>query len=163
MVDINGPKCECGKQGCLQTYISDSWLLKRAQFLFDYSQNTALKSLVNQSKNIDLNTIIHAYELGDIYINNQIDLGIKLLATSIANSLIFQDAHKIYINSELLNHNNFRDQLVNSVKKQLSFIPTQENTFIDVLNYNLYRGAKGASALAVLTFFIKHTGYNIYY
>ena len=42
VVDINGPKCECGKQGCLQTYISDSWLLKRARFLFDYSQNTTL-------------------------------------------------------------------------------------------------------------------------
>lgn len=162
VVDINGPKCECGKQGCLQTYISDSWLLKRARFLFDYSQNTTLKSLVNQSKNIDLTTIIHAYELGDIYINNQIDLGLKLLATSIANSLIFQDAHKIYINSELLNYNSFRTQLVNSVKKQLSFIPTQENTFIEVLNYNIYRGAKGASSLAVLGIFIRHTGYSIY-
>ena len=67
-------------------------------------------------------------ELGDIYINNQIDLGLKLLATSIANSLIFQDAHKIYINSELLNYNSFRTQLVNSVKNnyhlyQLKKIP----------------------------------------
>lgn len=162
VVDINGPKCECGKQGCLQTYISNSWLLKRARFLFDYAQNTTLKSLVNQSENINLATIIHAYELGDIYINNQIDLGLKLLATSIANSLILQDAKKIYINSELLNHNSFRIKLINYVKKQLSFMPTEKNTFIEVLNYNIYRGARGASALASLRFFIKHTGYSNY-
>ncbi|WP_445450841.1 ROK family transcriptional regulator [Enterococcus faecalis] len=162
VVDINGPQCECGKQGCLQTYISDTWLLKRANFLFNYSQNTTLKSLVSQSKNIDLSTIIHAYELGDIYIYNQVNLGLNLLATSIANSLIFQDAHKIYINSELLNYDSFRTQLVNSVNNQLSFIPTQKNNFIEVLNYNVYRGANGASALAALVFFIKHTGYSNY-
>ncbi|EIP8077950.1 ROK family transcriptional regulator, partial [Enterococcus faecalis] len=163
VVDINGPQCECGKQGCLQTYISDSWLLKRAHFLFNYSQNTTLKSLVSQAKNIDLATIIHAYELGDIYIYHQVNLGLKLLATSIANSLILQDAHTIYINSELLNYNSFKTQLVNSIKKQLSFMPSQKNSFIEVLNYNIYEGAKGAAALASLGFFIKHTGYRNYH
>lgn len=134
VVDINGPKCECGKQGCLQTYISDSWLLKRAHFLFNYSQNTTLKSLVSQAKNIDL-------------------------ATSISNSLIFQDPHKIYINSELLNYSSFKNQLVDSEKNNYHLYQLKKN-FIEVLHYNIYRGAKGAAALASLGFFIKHTGYG---
>ena len=161
VVDINGPKCECGKRGCLQTYISDSWLLKNARFLFDRANNTTLKSLVDSSDEISLNTIINGYKLGDIYLNNQIDLGLKLLATSIANTLILQDAEKIYLNSELLNHEDFKEQITDSVKEQLSFIPTKRDTAIEIIPFDDHRGAHGAAALAVLSFFIRHPGYSL--
>ena len=104
VVDINGPVCECGKKGCLQTYISESWLIKTGQLLFDSSPNNILRSLVASENDITIETIIKAYELGDSYFTNKIDQGLKLLSTSIANTLIIQDREKIYLNSKLFQH-----------------------------------------------------------
>ncbi len=160
VVDIHGPNCECGKKGCLQTYISDTWLIKKARFLFNHSDNTALRSLVSDPADITLSTVINSYQLADPYLNQQIDLGLTLLSTSIANTMILLDAKKIYIHSELLSFKNFKEQLTENVKKQLSFIPTKRDTAIEIIPFDNHRGAKGACALAALSFFIQHDGYR---
>lgn len=161
VVNIDGPQCECGKKGCLQTYISDSWLIKNALFLFNHSNNTTLKSLANKEEDIDLATIIDGYILGDSFLTNQIDLGLIFLGTSVANTLILHDAKKIYINSELLNIPQFQQTLTDFIRNQLSFIPTKNDLEIDIVPYDSYRGARGASALATLSFFIKHPNFSI--
>lgn len=160
VVDLNGPSCECGKNGCLQTYISNSWLLKKAQFLFDHSNNTALKGLVESPDDITIETIINAYELGDIYLNQQIDLGITLLGISVANTLIMHDGDKIYLNSELLSKHKFHNQLLALVKEQLSFIPTKRDIQIEITEINDHRGACGACALVAFSFFIKNKNFS---
>lgn len=155
IVDINGQQCECGKFGCLQTYISDTWLIENAKFLFLHSQNTILKNLVNSAEDITLEVIINAYALGDSYIVEKINTGIRFLAVAIANTLIVYDSNKIYINSELLNRLNFKEQLIANITEQLQFIPTKTNLDIEVLPFNLYRGARGACALASHHFFVR--------
>ena len=159
VVDINGPKCECGKNGCLQTYISESWLIKNAKYLFENSTNTVLHSLVETSDEINIKTIIDAYKLNDPYFKERIVLGIKLLGTSIANTLIMQDADKIYLNSELFTNDEFRTFILEIIENQLMFIPTKRNVDIEIENFNYNRGATGACALACLSFVIKNTGY----
>ena len=160
VVDINGPKCECGKKGCLQTYISESWLLKNAKFFFENSTNTILNNLVKSEEEITLNTIIASYKLGDSYFRKNIDLGLELLGTSIANTLIMKDADKIFLNSELLSNDLFSNQIIEIVKSQLMFIPTKLNINIEIKNFDFYRGSRGACALASLAFFIKNINYT---
>ena len=159
VVDINGPKCECGKKGCLQTYISESWLLKNAKFFFENSTNTILHDLVKNQDEITLKTIIAAYKLGDSYFRKKIDLGLELLGTSIANILIMRDADKIFLNSELLSNDIFSNQIIDVVKSQMMFIPTKLDINIEIKNFNFYRGSKGACALASFAFFIKNINY----
>lgn len=159
VVDINGPKCECGKNGCLQTYISESWLIKNAKYLFDASTNTILHSLVKGSNEINIKTIIDAYKLNDAYFRERIVLGLKLLGTSIANILIMQDADKIYLNSELFTNDEFKTFILENIENQLMFIPTKRNVDIEISNFNYNRGATGACALACLSFAIKKAGY----
>ncbi|OOG27575.1 XylR family transcriptional regulator [Enterococcus casseliflavus] len=161
IVDIHGPQCECGKKGCLQTYISSSWLLKNARFLFEHSTNTVLQSLVQSADQITLQTICDGYTLGDTYLSSKLDLGLKMLATSISNTLILQDAKKIYLNSELLSHNNFSNQIISSIKEQLSFIPTCRDTDIEIIPFDHFRGAQGAAALSAISFVIRHKGYIV--
>lgn len=148
IVDINGPICECGKRGCLQTYISDTWLIESAKFLFSNSANTVLKSLVSSPKEITLDVIIDAYTLGDSFIIDKIESGIQFLAISISNTLIIYDSNKIFINSELLNKLNFKSKLTNLIEEQLYFIPSKHDLEIKILDFNLYRGARGACSLA---------------
>ncbi len=147
IVDINGPICECGKRGCLQTYISDTWLIENAKFLFANSANTVLKSLVSTPEEITLDVVIDAYTLGDSFIIDKIESGIQFLAISISNTLIIYDSNKIFINSELLNKLNFKTKLIELIEKQLHFIPSKRDLEIQILDFNLYRGARGACSL----------------
>lgn len=159
VVDIQGPKCECGKNGCLQTFISESWLVQNARYLYENSSHTVLHSLVESSEMITLKTIIDAYKLHDPYIKKNVELGINLLATSIANTLIMQDADKIYLNSQLFTVPEFRTLVLTTIQNQLQFIPTERTVDIEVVKFSTDRGAIGACALAALTFFIKHPKY----
>lgn len=154
VVNPNGPTCECGKRGCLQTYISDSWLIQSAQFLLENAQNTVIKTLVSSPSELSLDTIYNAYLLGDHFIIDKIESGLQFLATSIANTLIIYDSQKIYINSQLLNYPGFADQLIKQIHDQLQFIPTKRNLNIEILPVNPYKGARGAAALAVYSNFI---------
>lgn len=159
IVDINGPLCECGKKGCLQTYISESWLIKNGRFLFGRSSNAILSSLVQSPDEINIETIIKAYELGDAYFGHQIDQGIRLLSISIANILIMQDCDKIYLNSKLLQHKAFQAQTSALVEDQLNFIPMKHSIGVEIVDFDNYRGAHGACALACFAFFIKHKNF----
>lgn len=149
VVDIHGQNCECGKRGCLQTYISDTWLIDSAKYLFHTSQNTILKNIVNSADEIDLNTIISAYHLGDTYIIDKIEAGLLFLSISISNTLIIYDAHKIFINSELINRLNLTKKLTRLITEQLKFIRSNNELDVEILDFNIYRGAKGACALSI--------------
>lgn len=160
VVDINGPICECGKKGCLQTYISESWLIKNAKLLYSSSSNNVLRTLVSSPDDISIETIIKAYELGDSFFINKIDLGIKLLSTSIANTLIIQDSDKIYLNSVLFKNQFFKNQIISQIQEQLHFIPTKRSIDIEITEFDHFRGAKGAAALAAFTFFIRNSNFE---
>lgn len=159
VVDIQGSQCECGKHGCLQTYISDTWLLNNSTFLFNHATNSVLHSMVKSADEINLKVIADSYLLGDTYLKNLIDKGLILLATSIANTLILHDANKIYINSELLNYHQFKDDVIEQIHSQLNFIPTKNNLEIEILPLDPMRGAVGGAALASLNSFVDYAGF----
>ncbi|WP_164682219.1 ROK family protein [Streptococcus hyointestinalis] len=155
VVDINGPQCECGKRGCLQTYISTTWLIQYAELLYQSNPSSAIKNLIDKPEDITLETIITAYQLGDSFLVDKIDTGLKLLATSIANTLILYDANKVYINSDLLNHLDFKEKLLEQIREQLNFIPNKTDLEIEILPFDDYRGARGACALSAYVNYIK--------
>lgn len=159
VVDIQGPQCECGKSGCLQTYISDTWLINHSTFLFNNSTNSVLNSMVKSADDITIKVIADSYLLGDNYLKNLIDKGLILLATSIANTLILHDANKIYINSELLNYHHFKDYVIEQIHSQLDFIPTKNKLEIEILPLDPLRGALGGAALASLKSFVDYAGF----
>lgn len=159
VIDIHGSQCECGKSGCLQTYISDTWLINQSIFLFNHSTNSVLNSMVKTADEITLKVIADSYRLGDTFLKNLIDKGLILLATSIANTLILHDANKIYINSELLNYHHFKDDLIEQINSQLDFIPSKNNLEIEILPLDPMRGAVGAAALASLNSFVDYGGF----
>lgn len=149
VVDINGSFCECGKRGCLQTYISDTWLIENAKYLYQHSNNTVLKNIVSSEQDITLDSIVSAYTLGDTFLIQKIELGLSLLAISIANTLIIYDSQKIFINSRLLQFLDFKEKLLNHIQAQLDFILTDHQLDIEILPFDIYRGAQAACSLAI--------------
>ncbi|MFD1441533.1 ROK family transcriptional regulator [Lacticaseibacillus hegangensis] len=160
VVDPEGFQCECGKRGCLQTYISETWLVKRARDLYQSSSITVLRSLVKSPDKINLDTILAAYRLGDSYITKMLQDGLHYLAIAVANLLMMSDADAIYLNSRLLQDPAFSDQVLATINNQLRFIPTKKNTSVEVVKYDNTRAARGACALAALAFVVQNPGYQ---
>lgn len=98
---------------------------QKCEFLFHQSSSSIFRSLVDNAEAIDIDTVIKAYELGDPYFNTQIDLGIRLLSVSVANTLIIQDIDKIYLNSRLFRHDSFQNQLTALNSGTIKFYPDQ--------------------------------------
>ncbi len=57
--------CECGKRGCLETYGSEAWIIKKSNILFENSKTTYLRQLVIDKNKIIIETILKAYSLYD--------------------------------------------------------------------------------------------------
>lgn len=160
VVDPTGFNCECGKRGCLQTYISETWLIKRAKKLYEMSTNTVLHALIKSEAEINLETILAAYQLGDQYITDMLVSGVDHLAISVANLLMMNDADAIYINSRLLQQPEFGQRMVQTIANQLQFIPTKKNAVVKILPYQATSGSRGACALVALTQIVKNKGYQ---
>lgn len=160
VVNPRGTQCECGKRGCLQTFISETWLIKRAKQLFELSEASLIHSLVNSADEIDLKTVLAAYELGDQYMTDILDQGIEYLGISVANLLMMCDADAIYVNSRILQRHEFNQRITATIANQLQFIPTKKNTEVQILPYEQTRGALGACALVAFSKVIQSPAYE---
>ena len=148
-VHPDGELCECGKHGCLQTYASETWLIKKARLLYHSSPDTYLHQLVNDEHEITLPVILNAYELGDTILVKLITLAVKSIATTITNLNMIIDCKRVFIHGELFNISS----TVALLKKQLDFepnlfmLPSKQELIIKP--YSPYTGAIGAAAFAV--------------
>ena len=88
-VNPHGERCECGKKGCLQTYASETWLVKKAKFLYDESPQNLLRLLVNDKDAIDIDTLIKGYKLGDDISITLLNQAVDYLSIAINN--LFHD------------------------------------------------------------------------
>ncbi|MCJ0588751.1 ROK family protein, partial [Enterococcus cecorum] len=104
VVDKDGSLCECGKKGCLQTFISENWLIKRAQILYNNDQESYLKRLLSTNQDIQVQTLLTAFELGDKSIQILLEQAIQALSQVILNLNLIIDFQSLYIHSELFNH-----------------------------------------------------------
>ncbi|MBP2057583.1 putative NBD/HSP70 family sugar kinase [Lactobacillus colini] len=159
IVKLNGFQCECGKKGCLQTYISETWLLKKARLLYNLADNTVIRELVKNINDVTLDTIFKAYKLNDEYIVNMLNEGMQYLSISISNLLMTYDADTIYLNSPLLQEEPFYSKLLPLINEQLRFVNTQKKTKINILKYDKYSGAIGGCALVAMSELIKDEKY----
>lgn len=155
VADPGGSLCECGKTGCLQTFISDSWLIRKARLIWESSDQSVLRSLVSDPEQIDIDTIRSAYLLQDPLLRRDLDNGISKLALTLGNILIMSRARKVYINSLLLQEPELAEKLKAGILAQLAFIDTREPAEIEILPYKEYRGARGAAALAEYQYFVE--------
>ena len=148
-VHPDGELCECGKHGCLQTYASETWLIKKARLLYHSSPDTYLHQLVNDEHEITLPVILNAYELGDTILVKLITLAVKSIATTITNLNMIIDCKRVFIHGEVFNISS----TVALLKKQLDFepnlfmLPSKQELIIKP--YSPYTGAIGAAAFAV--------------
>lgn len=151
----NGRRCECGKYGCLQTYSSETHMLKNARLLYENSSRSMLRNLVTSKEEITLQTIITAYSMGDPAIGACIEDALKYLGITISNIAITMNPGKIFLHGQIFENEDIRTELMDYIERQLLFVDNSYTDYIDILPYFPSDGAKGASALAISRFFIR--------
>ncbi|MDV4150458.1 ROK family protein [Clostridium sp. AL.422] len=141
--------CGCGRRGCLQTYASEKWIIKKCEILFESSEITYLNQLVTEKNKITIDTILKAYRLGDEAIINLLHSAIKYLSITINNLSVTIDASKIIIHGELFTEPLLVDLLMESINQNISFISTGKKQDIIFKPYNNINGAIGGAALCI--------------
>lgn len=158
IVYADGKRCECGKQGCLQTVASERWLLKIAQLLFENDKSSILRTLVSQKEDITIDHITTAYSMGDMALSSYIDETLKSLGITASNIAIYTSPEKIFLHGQMFNNNEICNELMDFIKRQLLFVNSSYNNSFEILPYGILDGALGASSLAILHFLIRGNG-----
>lgn len=149
VVNPNGEQCECGKKGCLQTSISQTWLIHKATLLYEASSHTYLHALVTSKEDINLETILAAYNLGDTAIIEMLRVAIDSLAIMINNLTVTLDTYTIYIHSQLFNDSNLSTLLLERIEHFDSGFNMNKNIKKIINPYSKQDGARSACALGI--------------
>ena len=149
-----GPRCECGKNGCLQTYASESWIMQKIRILYDAAPHSLLHGLASCADDITLDTVLTAYSLGDETVTRILQEAVRYLGIAIANISIIMNPQKLYLHSCMFQHRLLRDELQRYTESQLTFLDKHCTEEINILDYDSSRAATGAAALAIDRLFI---------
>ncbi|CAM3620227.1 ROK family transcriptional regulator [Erysipelothrix urinaevulpis] len=149
VINPDGPQCECGKHGCLQTYASQTWMIRKARLIYESNTHTYLTTLVENAKDITMNIIIQAYHLGDTAVIHMVDLAIDYLAIAINNVIVSLDAEIIYLHAELFNNQELGWLLLHKIEQHDSKLLPRVSIEKIIKPYKKINGAKAACALAI--------------
>ncbi len=149
IVQPEGERCSCGKRGCLQTYAGESWLIKKAQLLFQNADHSLFQNLVQKQEDIGLETVLTAYELGDSGAILLVNTALKYIAQSILNLNMLIDSQIIYLHSPLLTKPPLVELLNQAIHLEPKVLSNQETPPIHIIPYSLFTGARSAAALAL--------------
>lgn len=149
IVHPDGELCECGKRGCLQTYASESWIIKKSQLLYDNSTVTYLRQLCSERNQLSIEIILKAYQLGDEGIINILHNAIKYLAVTINNLGMIIDSRYIIIHGQLFTETQLYALLQKYIEQNITLLSTEKKQNILLKDYRETNGAVAAVGLCI--------------
>lgn len=114
-----------------------------------------MRSLVPDDSLITIETITTAYSMGDPVIGMYIAEALKYLGITISNIAIITNPGKIFLHGQLFDNQDIQNELMDYIERQLIFVDRTYAGNVEILPYAAADGAVGASALAILRFFIR--------
>lgn len=155
VVNPKGESCEwCGQAGCLQTYASITWILKKVRYAFEAQKTPYLQFLVNKPEEIQLAQVVTAYKMGDEVVQYIIEEALDYLAVQIYNVQMTLDVEAILIHGPLFQEPTIAAKLEAKLERFSTIIQPNQQTVKELKPYNPLRGALGASCLAMVRHFI---------
>ncbi|KXT83388.1 ROK family transcriptional regulator [Streptococcus panodentis] len=149
VMNPEGERCPCGKNGCLQVYASESSLIDKAAILHQSSQTSLLKTLVAEPSDIQLDTLLAAYRLGDLGSIELIHTACRYLAISISNLCQLIDTERIYLDGEFFSSPLIAEQILAQLEQAAPLFPKQKQAEIIIIPYSQLNIARAAVSLCV--------------
>lgn len=150
IVNPNGPQCGCGKQGCLQTTSSETWLIQNARSLYKYDSCSLLRHLVSSPDEITIDTIATAYIMGDEGILQYMSNALRYIGITLSNIAILMDPKKIFLHGKMFTYPEIYSKLRQDITSSLNFVETDTPMEITPLPFDVTDGAVGGAALAII-------------
>lgn len=150
VVHPDGEICKCGKRGCLQTYTSESWIIKKSQILFDNSDSTYLRQLAADRSHLTIETILQAYKLGDEGVTNILHNAIKYLSITLNNLSMMIAMDKMVIHGELFTETQLANLIKDYLENNSTLLATEKKIHIEFKPYLPINGAVSAAGLCVI-------------
>ena len=148
MVATNYYDCNCGNNGCFETFCSATAIIKYAQKLLQEGRNTIIRDMCkNTLENITAKMIFDAYKENDQVAVEIINRFKKYLAMGIGNIVNFIDPGVISVGGGVSNASDIiLDGLSEEVKKYLPLKQTKIGNIV-IAKFKNDAGIIGASAL----------------
>ena len=148
MIANNYYDCNCGNNGCLETFCSATAIIKYAQKLLNENRETIIRDMCkNDINNITAKMVFDAYRENDMVAKEIINRFKKYLAMGIGNIVNFIDPAVISIGGGISNASDILlDGLSEQVKQHLPFKKTKIGDIV-IAKFKNDAGIIGASAL----------------
>ena len=149
-IDYNGPKCNCGSYGCLETYLGNKYITKNISEKLKKNKSSLIYKLTdNNLKKLNPKIIHDASLLGDKFSIKVIENLGETLGYGLASVVNLLDISTIIIGGGVAG---FGKPLFNSVKKTLKarvLTPIRPRIKVKQAKLKNNAGIKGASSLVL--------------
>jgi glucokinase len=106
LVQENGPRCTCGKSGCLEAFASGTSLARKAREEITQGNkkgNNVLKLVGGRIENITARTLLKAAQMGDPFSLQLFQGAGKYLGIAIAQAVLLLDLERVVIGGGVAN------------------------------------------------------------
>ena len=131
VIEVNGRKCNCGKNGCLEAYASRTAIEKRIKEEIENGQSSVILQLLeNKDDKIRSSVLKTAVELEDKLTLAVLGEGAKYLACALSSVINFLNPEKIILGGGVIDGvDYFYRKTIDFAKEQALIIPLRQTIF----------------------------------
>lgn len=154
IVKPDGPKCTCGRRGCIESLASGWALLKQGEAIVRKNPESILAEIVKKKGgHISIQDLVLASKQGDEGVIKLLKAAGKYISISIANSVSFFNPSKIILGGNLIQENEI---LIESIFKNAK-IQTLPDLYADAVivksDLGVYASALGAATMCMRQYY----------
>jgi glucokinase-like ROK family protein len=158
MLVHDGEPCRCGNSGCLETLVSESAILRRAENIARKNPDGILSDIFKNKPDISpIECVFEAARQGDGQVQKMIDERAYYLGVALANLINLFNPELILLGGIFsLGEDLFLAPIIRTIQ-QMAFGGMGKNVRLQATTFGWKAGVVGAAALALLHFFYQQT------
>lgn len=150
----DGEPCRCGNKGCLETLISESVILQRAEDIARLNPNGILAStLKGASENSPIENVFEAARQGDTQVQEMLEERAYYLGVALANLINLFNPELILLGGIFSRGEDLFVESITRTIQKMAFGGMGKNVRLQATSFGWKAGVIGAAALALLHFF----------
>ena len=152
VVQRNGPVCPtCGNRGCLEALTGERAIVQQCRDIMATDVPTVLKELCQDPRNLTMDQVLEAQELGDKAVSHVIEDAIEYLGIALANTINLISPRSVVLEGRILSTPKNQELMLRTVDQYMFHIHSGMTDFT-FLPYDPDRGARAAAAVVVKEF-----------
>lgn len=154
MLVHDGEPCRCGNSGCLETLVSESAILRRADIIAKTNPNGILANILNNRPDQSpIENVFEAARQGDAQVQKMIEERAYYLGVALANLVNMFNPELILLGGIFSGGADLFLPPVNRAIQEMAFGGMGKNVRLQATSFGWKAGLIGAAALALLNFF----------